>query len=306
METTVSINKSSKRWGIVPVERSVAAHPLLLEEYSPENELPPDQVYAGTGKKLKWICSKCGHKWEVKGNNRRYGCPACAHKVTTSTYSLAVLYPDLAREFSLKNLPLTAQNLVSGSHKVVWWDCSKKNCGHQWRTSVKNRTQHGSGCPACAGNVTMPQNNLAITHPQLAKHYSGKNKQPARRVIAGTHHKLLWNCPFCGNEFLATGVSRVRANHTLCPKCARSQKKRVKVVDVVEGRKSFSELYPHLVPQYSRLNPIPPDKLFLDGKDPIISWRCQKEGHQWRARLSARLGDDIGCPDCVRKRRREK
>jgi len=301
VETTVSTKQSSKRWGIVPFEKSVAAHPILSKEYSPENERPAEQVYAGTGKRLKWICSQCGYKWEADGNNRLSGCgcPACAHKVATPTYNLAACRPDLAQEFSSRNLPLTAKDMIPTSHKRVWWDCSKPFCGYPWKTSVKNRVRISSGCPACAGKVATPQNNLTVTHPHLAEHYSGKNKLPAKKVIAGTHHLLWWDCPDCKEEFQATGTSRVIANHAFCPKCAKSQRK--KRSTPVDARISFASLFPDLAKQYSPNNPQPADQLFLKpGDDPIISWQCQNTdyGHEWQARLSSRISNDIGCPEC--------
>lgn len=48
--------------------------------------------------------------------------------------SLAVMHPELVREWSEKNFPLTPDKITYGSNKIVWW---KAVCGHEWQTSVK-------------------------------------------------------------------------------------------------------------------------------------------------------------------------
>ncbi|MDP3244529.1 MAG: zinc-ribbon domain-containing protein [bacterium] len=66
-------------------------HPHLAAEYMPppKNKLPADQIMAGTGKKVWWKCSKCGHEWQVSGNSRTggakiTGCPACTKRGSKS------------------------------------------------------------------------------------------------------------------------------------------------------------------------------------------------------------------------------
>ena len=121
-------------------------YPELAREYSSRNPLPVKAVRPGTSKKLWWVCSK-GHEWQATGAHRTthgHGCPACSGRVPTPTRNLAVLYPDLAKEYSSKN-SLPADLISAGTDKKLWWVCSK---GHEWQASGANRTQ-GSGCPVC-------------------------------------------------------------------------------------------------------------------------------------------------------------
>ena len=62
--------------------------------------------------------------------------------------SLAEVHPELASEWSEKNLTLTPDNITFGSNKKVWW---KGACGHEWQTSVKARSS-GEKCPICSGD----------------------------------------------------------------------------------------------------------------------------------------------------------
>lgn len=56
-------------------------HPKLLNEWDySKNIILPNQIVAGTGKKIWWKCSVCGYEWEAVVNTRAkgVGCPVCA------------------------------------------------------------------------------------------------------------------------------------------------------------------------------------------------------------------------------------
>lgn len=87
--------------------------------------------------------------------------------------SLAVMRPELVREWSDKNLPLTPDKITYGSNKIVWW---KADCGHEWQASVKARSG-GENCPICSGaRVIEGINDLATLKPELVQEWSEKNK----------------------------------------------------------------------------------------------------------------------------------
>ena len=85
---------------------------------------------------------------------------------------LSEVHPELVAEWSDKNLPLTPYKITYGSNKVVWW---KGACGHEWKTSVKARS-NGENCPICSGaRVIEGINDLATLKPALAAEWSSKN-----------------------------------------------------------------------------------------------------------------------------------
>lgn len=61
----------------------------------------------------------------------------------TMSNSLAAMRPELVREWSDKNLPLTPDKITYGSNKIVWW---KGKCGHEWQTSIKARSNASLAC----------------------------------------------------------------------------------------------------------------------------------------------------------------
>lgn len=79
-------------------------HSELITEWSDKNELSPDEVTAGSEKKISWECSTCGHEWIAypKDRSKGKGCPACNEskgekKVAEILRNLDV---DFTREYS--------------------------------------------------------------------------------------------------------------------------------------------------------------------------------------------------------------
>ncbi len=182
-------------------------HPELAKE---ADGWDPRKVIAGTPKKLQWKCSK-GHSWIVNGNNRvnyKTHCPYCRNqKVLTGFNDLATTHPELAKEAH----GWDPAKVIAGSHKKYEWNCQYK---HKWKSTVKDRVR-GNSCPICSNKLLLEgYNDLATTHPELAKEAHGWDPN---KVIAGTTRKLKWKCSN-GHIWNAVGYSRVFGSN--CPTCS--------------------------------------------------------------------------------------
>jgi hypothetical protein len=140
---------------LVTVSNSLATtHPELAAEFHPtkNGDLRPSGVVAGTGRRVWWKCAAGpDHEWRTTGASRLAGggCPACAGTQISVTNSLAT-YPDLAAEFHpTKNDHLTPADVLAGTSKRFWWQCSI-DPRHEWVAAVAPRTARGVGCPSCA------------------------------------------------------------------------------------------------------------------------------------------------------------
>lgn len=129
-------------------------YPTLAQELHPRNNglLLSTNIHAGSHQKVWWQCPKNrDHIWQASVKQRASagnGCPMCRGSIIVPSNALATMNPTLAREFHPhKNGSLLPSDIHMGSHKKVWWLCSKNN-SHEWRASVDNR-RNGSGCPAC-------------------------------------------------------------------------------------------------------------------------------------------------------------
>jgi hypothetical protein len=120
--------------------------------------LTPEQVPAGSAKKVWWKCPQgSDHEWLTQVRYRVIGdgCPCCSGVKVSVTNSLASRYPEIAREWHLeKNFPLTPHDVTAGSNEGVYWCCSL-DPSHEWRAIISNRTNLGNGCPACKKGWTV-------------------------------------------------------------------------------------------------------------------------------------------------------
>jgi len=128
-------------------------HPSIAAQWHPvlNGDLKPNMVSIGSGLKPWWICEK-GHEWAAHLYTRtKAGCPVCSNKKVNNENSLSTKFPEVAQQWhKQKNGDLTPDDVVSGSGKVVWWQCEK---GHEWKRSIEKRTNYGRGCPYCAGRL---------------------------------------------------------------------------------------------------------------------------------------------------------
>ncbi len=118
----------------------------------------PADIAPGSNLLARWLCPACDHQWTSVVASRAlggYGCPTCGRARTAHARStpapgmaLADLHPRLTGELieNLTHPGRTAQQLKPASHDQCRWRCSS---GHEWATTVKNRTRGGTGCPAC-------------------------------------------------------------------------------------------------------------------------------------------------------------
>lgn len=172
-------------------------YPEIAEQWHERNlPLKPDQVTGGSNKKVWWKCVE-GHAWQATictRTRRGTECPYCkGNKIIVGKNDLATVYPDLAAEWSDRNLPLRPDQVSYGSGRKVWWVCARK---HEWRTMIAHRSLEGSGCPYCSGRKTVEgENDLATLCPSIAAEWSKRNS-PLRpsQFSPGSNKKVWWQC----------------------------------------------------------------------------------------------------------------
>ena len=142
--------------------------------------------------------------------------------------SLSKRFPELVAEWDVeKNAGLTPDKIAAYSNQKVWWRCS--TCGHEWPSTVNNRTSNGQGCPVCARkkqsetrrlNLLARQGSFAERLPQVAAEWDyERNGSTPDQFTAGSGEKVWWVCPDCGNHWEASINHRTAKRSTGCPKC---------------------------------------------------------------------------------------
>jgi len=198
---------------------------LAAEWHSTKNgELTPHDVMPNSSKKVWWRKKECDHEWEavISSRNQGAGCSCCAGRQVCVDNCLATLRPDLAEEWHLdKNECLTPYNVTINSSKKVWW--YKKDCKHEWESTVAHRNFSGRGCPYCAGQKVCIDNCLATLRPDLAAEWhSIKNGDlTPYDVTRGSGKKVWWYRKECSHEWEAR-INK-RYNGRGCPLCPQSK-----------------------------------------------------------------------------------
>ena len=264
--------------------------PDLIREwdFDKNQDISPDQVTVNSAKSVWWICSH-GHSWKARVYSRSNGtgCPYCSgRKVLPGFNDLASVYPDLALEWDMeRNASLTPKDVTCYTHRKVWW---RDSLGHSWQAAVAERTNHGTGCPYCAGKKALTGfNDLLSQNPGLASEwdYDKNGSLLPQEVTVGSHTSVWWKCRE-GHAWKSTVHNR-QVNG--CPICAGQQ--------VLEGYNDLKTVSPWLLESwdYERNENVSPTEIsaFNDRK---VWWKCIN-GHHWRSSVSVRQAGN-GCPYC--------
>lgn len=192
---------------------------MLTQEQAEERMaalgMTPIGSYQGTFEPWKAICQKCGAENDVqlgKAFSRGKACNACSLRSRTD----ASRKPEdeaveLMREFGFLPLePYRGYNYP--------WRSIHADCGQEVKPRLATLKSKQSGCAVCGGRQIVPgYNDLATTHPQLAREMAVDKGYNPRNFGWGMGRKALWRCSE-GHEWKAVVGSRVAG--TGCPVCA--------------------------------------------------------------------------------------
>lgn len=204
--------------------RLSVTHPELTAQWDSLKNMPltPDRVTARSTRKVWWRCEH-GHTWQSAVNKRIRGdgCPYCSGRRPSREYCLQTCCPAIAAQWHPeKNGGLTPWDVTPGSGKAVWWRCEK---GHEWKTSVANRSRRGHKCPYCTDH-SKRLGSIAEERPALLEEWDDKkNVIKPQDCPARSNKKVWWKCKVCGHEWKTSPDSRFCGSG--CPVCAKKQRR---------------------------------------------------------------------------------
>jgi hypothetical protein len=287
----------------VSVTNALAAkRPDLAAEWHPKKngKLTPWDVTAGAHTTVWWRCPRnARHEWRTEIHARHRGCPFCSHHKTAPEDSLVSKMPGIASQWHpTRNGSLRAEDVVPGSNRRVWWKCPK-GPDHVWISKIVDRTSDNCGCPFCSNRRLSVTNNLAASHPGLAKqwHPTRNRKLKPTDVMPGARRRVWWKCAAGpDHEWIAPVQYRARLGFG-CP-CCRGRK--LSVTNCLAAK------YPRVAAMWHpKLNgKLTPKKVFPRSTQ-VVWWQCDRR-HEWRAAPSHRVGKGGGCPICPRTRKRRR
>jgi len=248
-------------------------HPNLISEVV---DWDPLVVSAGSELKKLWKC-KLGHQWfaMIISRTRGSGCPYCSGKQVLQGFNdLVSTHSEIAKE-AFDWDPTTVS---AGVGKSMQWKC---NLSHTWKSSPNNRTRSNAGCPICSGHKLLATfNDLATTHPELAKEASGWDPTKLGRSFP---KKVNWKCP-SGHPYSASVASRTSAKSG-CPVCSG--------LIAIPGVNDLATTHPEIAAQAVGWDPT--TVRFGSGRK--LKWKCLNN-HEWNAAVVSRTSGQLGCPVC--------
>jgi len=215
--------------------------PAIAREFDEERNggLTAKDVGISSHWKYNWKCLKNPeHRWSATIGHRvrPQGCPFCSGRRASPDYCLAVIAPEIARQWHpTKNGNLTPYDVSPNSGKRQWFLCDV--CGWEWEAAINNRRK--TGCPCCAGKVLTDANRLSKVKPELvAEWHPTKNKLRPDQVFAYSHDRAWWRCRRHRTVFRQPIYLRTEG-HTGCKKCA-SEKMSIARLNAVKKKARFA------------------------------------------------------------------
>ncbi|MFJ4175383.1 zinc-ribbon domain-containing protein [Microbacterium sp. NPDC089696] len=254
-------------------------------------DLTPEQVPAGTDRKVWWRCPE-GHDYLMSVNNRSRkkrasSCSICSRQQVHPSTCLATTHKAVAQRWhGSKNGDLRPTDVVAGSTKKVWWQCAR---GHEYEAVVWYQTRRqDDGCNVCTNRAVNADNSMRTTHAALSSEFdeNRNGEKTPDNVLATTKTKLWWKCQL-GHEWQASGVSRVQGAG--CPFCSGRR--------VLKGWNDLATTHRELANEWheSRNEGLRPEDVVVRSSK-AIWWQCAK-GHEWQATPGARRNGNR-CPVC--------
>lgn len=267
-------------------------------DYEANADLDPQTLKKGSNKKAWWKCTKCGGKWQAaicgRAGKKPTGCPYCAgQKVLAGFNDLKTKYPHVAKEWHpTKNGDLKPSEIISKSHRKVWWLCTN---GHEFEQAVDLRTIRKYGCPYCSNQkVLVGFNDLNTTHPHIAKewHPTKNGDKSPFDVIAGSHQKVWWICTE-GHSY-EQSVNKRTSREQSCPYCSGHK--------AWKGLNDFQTRFPKIAKEWHPTKN--GDLKAMDvtyGSGKRVWWICPI-GHEYQAVVRDRGVGGTNCPVCDARR----
>jgi len=178
--------------------------PEISESWHPSKNLPliPENILAGSNKKVWWICDKFKeHEWKTsvycRTGDAKSGCPYCSNNKICDNNNLLFLFPNVAKEWDyLKNGNNRPEHFSPGSGYNAFWICEKKK--HEWQATIKNRAgvHNQNACPYCTNKKVCEDNNLLFKFPDVAAewNYEKNGDKKPEDFVFGSNAKVWWRC----------------------------------------------------------------------------------------------------------------
>ncbi len=256
----------------------------------------PEDFSSGSKVMAWWICPEgLDHLYQqaictrIRANRSgTLGCPFCRGLKVSVTNSLAVLHPELVKEWHPNLNELKPGIYTAGSDKKVWWLCQV--CQKEWLATVVSRSSREEGCPRCNWGESV---DLRKFPKALAMFDKTRNKGVDSTQIF-VRHQIWWRCSKGDDHRWQAGFYKANGDKPWCPFCAGK----------APSKTNNLRLIPHLARElHTTKNGGLRAKDLVIGSTQVVWWKCASGlDHEWREKVDNRTKRGYGCPFCSNKR----
>lgn len=228
-------------------------HPELSSQwdYSKNKSLSPEQVHAGSHKKVWWRCPEGNdHEWQsvIKSRAKQgIGCPVCSGRKVSISNSLATREPVVASLWHPTLNTINPFQVTPYSSQLVWWKCPEGE-DHEWESTVANLV-NGSSCPVCMNRKITKNNNLFALFPNLKVewNFQKNNGVEPTLISSGSKLKVWWTCKRDAEHIWFSSIHDRTSKESGCPYCSiKLNVSELKMLDLIkELIKGKEILYRH-------------------------------------------------------------
>lgn len=285
------------KWAVKKKGSLSDTHHHLVSEWHPtkNGQLKPDEISAGSSKKVWWLCKK-GHEWKthVKVRSNDHGCPDCKTKSSRLEIRLLCEFRGLFGE-------------VEWRHKIDGVECdlliSNINCvievdGEYWHKDKLEKDRKKNQILTGKGLTVIRLRGGGLPHIGIHD-VSYQESEDHLNLIQRLLRKLM-----VVNLDLKSGLLSKIEEYESAGKYINDKEYRtiLSLLPSPEPKNSLEAKYPSLTKDWSPKNaPLRP-VMFAPKSHKKVWWKCPK-GHDDYLSAIAKKTDGRGCPKCGVKKR---
>lgn len=156
--------------------------PTIANEWNYKlNQDTPWDISAKSEQK-RWFTCNNAHDFYSRLSNRvslGRGCPYCTNQKIGYGNDFQTNYPELAKQWSNKNIKQPFEVMAKGRHSY-WWNCDN---GHEYKQLIKNKVNLGHGCPKCISSKQFSKIEQNLAKLLNAKQHTKIGKWKVDMVI---------------------------------------------------------------------------------------------------------------------------
>ena len=183
-------------------------------------------VYVNSKTPVEIICPTHGSYMQIPSEHLSgKGCKYCAHQAFHPIESLAIVCPDVAKQWDYEknsDTGYTPYSIGIDSKIKFWWHCTNGK-PHSFQATIAQRVKRGSKCAVCHGKQIAYDKSLEANYPQLAREWCAENDKKPSEVSCGSEYKAKWKCSNPEHPVYEASVYNRAHLRSGCPICARER-----------------------------------------------------------------------------------